>query len=82
MDSKIHNPKTFRALKNCSGADITLIERGDTIESEKTQIKNLVTAMIEKEKQRQNNWKKSLRHYATITKPLRSQVNGDHKEPE
>ena len=50
MDSKIHNPKTFRALKNCSGADITLIERGDTIESEKIQIKNVVTAMIEKEK--------------------------------
>jgi hypothetical protein len=35
LDDNIHNPATFRALRNCTGTDITLMERGDTIESEK-----------------------------------------------
>ena len=50
LDKKVVNPRILRALRKCCEADITLIERGDTIESERLQIRNVVTSMIDREK--------------------------------
>ena len=81
MNDKENNPRTFRALRDCSSSDITLIERGDTFDAEKVQLKNVLSEVIEKERARQSNWKKTLRVYE-ITKPLKAKAQASHVDKE